>query len=108
MFTIFVKIFILNHISRTWNINHTDNKFSDLHSLSSLNTNLNYSKIFNRTMNFLLLVSAIICIMLLLFIAYAFINNSDFKFIDEISNSDTRLEIDTTSGNETANETENQ
>ncbi|HJR85198.1 MAG TPA: hypothetical protein VJ772_07500 [Nitrososphaeraceae archaeon] len=46
--------------------------------------------------------------MLLLFIAYAFINNSDFKFIDEISNSDTRLEIDTTSGNETANETENQ
>ena len=58
-------------------------------------------------MNSLLLVSAIICVMLLLFIAYAFINNSDFKFIDEISNSDTRIEIDT-SGNETANETENQ
>ena len=59
-------------------------------------------------MNPLLLVSAIICVMLLLFIAYAFINNSDFKFIDEISNSDTRVEIDTSSGNETANETENQ
>jgi hypothetical protein len=59
-------------------------------------------------MNSLLLVSAIICIILLLFIAYAFINNSDFKFIDDVSNSDTRLEIDTTSGNETANETENQ
>lgn len=59
-------------------------------------------------MNSILLVSAIICVMLLLFIAYAFINNSDFKFIDEISNSDTRIEIDTSSGNETANETENQ
>lgn len=46
--------------------------------------------------------------MLLLFIAYAFINNSDFKLIDEISNSDTRVEIDTSPGNETANETENQ
>ena len=59
-------------------------------------------------MNSLLLVSAIMCVMLLLFIAYAFINNSDFKFIDEISNSDTRIEIDTSPGNETANETENQ
>jgi hypothetical protein len=59
-------------------------------------------------MNSLLLVSAIFCVMLLLFIAYAFINNSDFKFIDEISNSDTRIEIDTSPGNETANETENQ
>lgn len=59
-------------------------------------------------MNSLLLASAIICVMLLLFIAYAFINNSDFKFIDEISNSDTRIEIDTSPGNETANETENQ
>lgn len=46
--------------------------------------------------------------MLLLFIAYAFINNSDFMLIDEIASSDTRLEIDTTAGNETANETENQ
>ena len=46
--------------------------------------------------------------MLLLFIAYAFINNSDFKLIDEIASSDIRLEIDTTAGNETANETENQ
>ena len=59
-------------------------------------------------MNSLLLVSAIICVMLLLFIAYAFINNSDFKLIDEISNSDSRVEIDTSPGNETANETENQ
>jgi hypothetical protein len=59
-------------------------------------------------MNSLLLVSAIFCVMLLLFIAFAFINNSDFKFIDEISNSDTRIEIDTSPGNETANETENQ
>jgi hypothetical protein len=59
-------------------------------------------------MNSLLLVSALICVMLLLFIAYAFINNSDFKLIDEISNSDTRIEIDTSSENETANETENQ
>lgn len=77
-------------------------------SSSGSNTDLNYSKIFNKTMNSLLIVSAIVCVMLLLFIAYAFINNSDFKLIDEISNSDTRLEIDTTSGNETANETENQ
>ncbi|MDW0152308.1 MAG: hypothetical protein QOK85_06325 [Nitrososphaeraceae archaeon] len=59
-------------------------------------------------MNSLLLVSAIFCVLLLLFIAFAFINNSDFKFIDEISNSDTRIEIDTSPGNETANETENQ
>jgi hypothetical protein len=59
-------------------------------------------------MNSLLLASAIICVMLLLFIAYAFINNSDFKLIDEISNSDTRIEIDTSPGNETVNETENQ
>src|SRR5919106_2733106 len=105
MFTIFVKIFILKHFSRTCIIQIST---LDLHSFSSLNTNLNYSKLLNRTMNSLLLVSAIICVMLLLFIAYAFINNSDFKFIDEISNSDTRVEIDTSSGNETANETENQ
>jgi hypothetical protein len=59
-------------------------------------------------MNYLLLVSAIFCVMLLLFIANAFVNNSDFRLIDEISNSDTRIEIDTTTGNETANETENQ
>ena len=86
----------------------TDINSCDLHSFSNLDTNLNYSKIFNRIMNSLLLVSAIICVMLLLFIAYAFTNNSDFKLIDEIASSDTRLEIDTTAGNETANETENQ
>ena len=79
-----------------------------MYSSQILNSNLNYSRIFNITMNVFLLVTTIFCILLLLFIAYAFINNSDFKLIDEISNSDTRLEIDTTSGNETANETENQ
>jgi hypothetical protein len=45
---------------------------------------------------------------MLLFIAHAFIDNSDFKLINEIANSDTRIEIDTSSGNETSNETENQ
>lgn len=107
MFTIFVKIFILKCISRDCFIQILTLCWICISS-SSCNTDLNYSKIFNRTMNSLLLVSAIICVMLLLFIAYAFINNSDFKLIDEISNSDTRIEIDTTSGNETANETENQ
>lgn len=59
-------------------------------------------------MNLLLLVSAIVCIILLLFIAYAFINNSDFKLIDESTNSNTLSEIDTSSENDTTNETENQ
>ncbi|MGE5820970.1 MAG: hypothetical protein ACM31M_00090 [Nitrososphaerota archaeon] len=59
-------------------------------------------------MNLLLLVSAIFCIILLLFIAYAFINNSDFKLIDESTNSSTLSEIDTSSENDTTNETENQ
>lgn len=59
-------------------------------------------------MNSLLLASAIFCVILLLFIAYAFINNSDFNLINEVGNSDTRLEIDTSPGNETSNETENQ
>jgi hypothetical protein len=59
-------------------------------------------------MNSLLLTSAIFCVILLLFIAYAFINNSDFNLINEVGNSDTRLEIDTSPGNETSNETENQ
>ncbi len=59
-------------------------------------------------MNSLLIVSAIFCVIMLLFIAHAFINNSDFKLINEIANSDTRIEIDTSSGNETSNETENQ
>jgi hypothetical protein len=77
-------------------------------TLSSFNANLNYSKIFNTAMNLLLLVSAIFCIILLLFIAYAFINNSDFKLIDEAANSGTLSEIDTTSENDTTNETENQ
>ena len=57
-------------------------------------------------MNMLLLVSAIFCAVLLLFVAYAFINNSDFKLINEQPNSAT-LEIDTSTENETTNETEN-
>jgi len=59
-------------------------------------------------MNSLLIVSAIFCVIMLLFIAHAFINNSDFKLINETASSDTRIEIDTSSGNETSNETENQ
>jgi len=59
-------------------------------------------------MNLLLLASVIFCIILLLFIAYAFINNSDFKLNDEAANSGTRLEVDTPPQNDTANETENQ
>lgn len=59
-------------------------------------------------MNLLLLVSAIFCIILLLFIAYAFINNSDFRLNDEAANSGTLSQIDTPSENDTANETENQ
>lgn len=82
--------------------------FLDFDNLSSFNTNLNYSKIVNTAMNLLLLVSAIFCIILLLFIAYAFINNSDFKLIDEVANSGTLSEIDTSSENDTTNETQNQ
>ena len=59
-------------------------------------------------MNLLLLVSAIFCIILLLFIAYAFINNSDFILFDEPANSGTLSEIDTSPENDTTNETENQ
>ena len=59
-------------------------------------------------MNALLLVSAIFCMILLLFIAYAFINNSDFNFNNEATNSGNLLEIDTSSQNDTTNETENQ
>ena len=58
-------------------------------------------------MNIFLLVTTIFCILLLLFIAYAFINNSDFKLFNEQPDS-TTLEIDTSSENETTNETENQ
>jgi hypothetical protein len=58
-------------------------------------------------MNMLLLVSAIFCAVLLLFVAYAFINNSDFKLLNEKPDS-TTLEIDTSTDNETTNETENQ
>lgn len=58
-------------------------------------------------MNIFLLVTTIFCILLLLFIAYAFINNSNFKLI-KAANTGTRLETDTSSENETAIETENQ
>jgi len=58
-------------------------------------------------MNMFLLVSAIFCAVLLVFVAYAFINNSDFKLFNEQPDSAT-LEIDTSSENETTNETENQ
>lgn len=58
-------------------------------------------------MNMLLLVSTIFCAVLLLFVVYAFINNSDFKLINEQPNSAT-LEIDTSTDNETTNGTENQ
>jgi hypothetical protein len=56
-------------------------------------------------MNMLLLVSTIFCAVLLLFVAYAFINNSDFKLFNEQPDSAT-LEIDTSTDNETTNETE--
>lgn len=46
--------------------------------------------------------------LLLIFIAYAFINNSDLKLINQASTPGTSSEIDTSSANETANETENQ
>ena len=59
-------------------------------------------------MNLLLLVSTIFCIILLLFIAYAFISNSDFILFDEAANSGTLSEIDTSPENDTTNETENQ
>jgi len=59
-------------------------------------------------MNIFLIASTIFCMLLLLFIAYAFINNSDLKLINEASPSGTSSEIDTSSDNETANETETQ
>jgi hypothetical protein len=59
-------------------------------------------------MNIFLIASTVFCMLLLLFIAYAFINNSDLKLINEASTPGTSSEIDTSSVNETANETENQ
>jgi hypothetical protein len=47
-------------------------------------------------------------VLLLLFIAYAFINNSELKLVNEASTSGTSSEIDTPSDNETTNETETQ
>ncbi len=59
-------------------------------------------------MNIFLIVSTIFCVLLLLFIAYAFINNSELKLVNEPSTSGTSSEIDTSSDNETANVTETQ
>ena len=59
-------------------------------------------------MNILLLVSTIFCIVLLAFIAYAFVNNSNLKLINQVANTSNRSGADTSTDNETANETENQ
>ena len=59
-------------------------------------------------MNIFLIVSSIFCVLLLLFIAYAFINNSELKLVNEAPTSGTSSEIDTSSDNETTNETETQ
>jgi peptidoglycan/LPS O-acetylase OafA/YrhL len=70
--------------------------------------NLNYSRISNIPMNILLLVSTIFCIVLLAFIAYAFVNNSNLKLINQVANTSNRSGVDTSTDNDTANETENQ
>ena len=59
-------------------------------------------------MNILLLVSTIFCIVLLAFIAYAFVNNSNLKLINQAANTGTQSEVDTSTDNATGNETENQ
>jgi hypothetical protein len=59
-------------------------------------------------MNIFLLVTTIFCIVLLVFIAYAFVNNSNLKLINQAANTGTRSEIDRSTENDTANETENQ
>lgn len=59
-------------------------------------------------MNILLLVSTIFCIVLLAFIAYAFVNNSNLKLINQVANTSNRSGVDTSTDNDTANEIENQ
>ena len=59
-------------------------------------------------MNIFLLVTTIFCIVLLAFIAYAFVTNSNLKLINQATNTATRSEIDTSTDNDTGNETENQ
>jgi len=58
--------------------------------------------------NIFLLVTTIFCILLLAFIAYAFVNNSNLKLINQAANTGTQSEVDTSTDNVTGNETENQ
>jgi len=58
--------------------------------------------------NIFLLVTTIFCILLLAFIAYAFVNNSNLKLINQAANTGTQSEVDTSTDNATGNETENQ
>lgn len=90
------------------NIFETYSFFAATHIHPIYILNLNYSRISNIPMNILLLVSTIFCIVLLAFIAYAFVNNSNLKLINQIANTGTRSEVDTSTDNDTANETENQ
>jgi len=58
--------------------------------------------------NIFLLVTTIFCILLLAFIAYAFVNNSNLKLINQAANTGTQSEVDTSTDSDTGNETENQ
>jgi hypothetical protein len=58
--------------------------------------------------NIFLLVTTIFCILLLAFIAYAFVNNSNLKLINQAANTGTQSQVDTSTDNDTGNETENQ
>jgi len=58
--------------------------------------------------NIFLLVTTIFCILLLAFIAYAFVNNSNLKLINQAANTGTQSGVDTSIDNDTGNETENQ
>jgi len=46
--------------------------------------------------------------LLLAFIAYAFVNNSNLKLINQAANTGTQSQVDTSTDNDTGNETENQ
>jgi len=59
-------------------------------------------------LNILLLVTTIFCIVLLAFIAYAFVNNSNLKLIHQVANTSNRSGADTSTDNDTTNETDNQ
>jgi len=90
------------------NIFETYSFFAARHMHPNYILNLNYSRISNIPLNILLLVTTIFCIVLLSFIAYAFVNNSNLKLINQVANTGTRSEVDTSNDNDTANETENQ